>query len=102
MRAEIRRDLAVTLNLFYGGERVSETHNTSSFSHLLCVEPDGGRRVDVVLELEAVEHRRLARRVQPDHGAVVRPRTQRQRDVLPQRLPADPAPHLNGRGDFKP
>ena len=75
----------------------------STFPHLLCVEADGGRRVDVVLELEAVEHRRLARRVQPDHGAVVRPRTQRQRDVLPQRLTADPAPHLDkGKGELKP
>ena len=74
---------------------------SNNISHLLRVESDGGRRVDVVLELESVQHRRLARRVQPDHGAVVR--AGQRRDVLPQRLPAYPATHPGKwSGKFKP
>ena len=40
--------------------------------YLFAVEPDGGGRVDVLVELEAVEDCGFASRVQAYHGTVVR------------------------------
>ena len=40
--------------------------------YLFAVEPDGGGRVDVLVELEAVEDGGFASRVQAYHGTVVR------------------------------
>ena len=49
--------------------------------HLFAVEPDGRRRVHVLVEFEPVEYCCLPREVQSEHGAVIRGQG---RDVLSQ------------------
>ena len=63
----------------------SPSVHSISLSHLLAVEPDGGRGVHVLVELEPVQRRRLARRVEPEHGAVEGDGAVRQVDLLRQR-----------------
>ncbi len=46
------------------------THRCNNF-YLFAIEADGGGRVDVLVELEAVEDCRFSGRVQADHGTVV-------------------------------